>query len=267
MKKRKIIPFVVFLFATSVYLVGCDDAKKSIKNVSEQHEMQGTFKADCKGVPVDGLTSLSSRDELEFLGNQLKVSTVYYTDSGCRGESSVGRIVYDGEFEVERQPVENVGQDVKQAAENVANTVENSVNNESERQESAENLEEEHKKEKDDVDAGVITLNIKEVYVEPTDQTLVSLLNGISFCGKSDYAKDKKAKLTGVSGNDFCPVKQVPLDLNGKYLYHEEKKELVLSDNPMDMDRGEASPSEENSERVIPSFSLVELFSTTYKKD
>lgn len=270
MKKSKALQLALFVAVTTIYLAGCDDAKKSIKNVSEQPEMQGNFKADCKGVDVDGLSTLSSQDEIELVGNQLKVNTVYYSESNCNSESELGRMVYDGEFELERRPVTDIGQEVEHAAENVGDAVEGVVQNEEEREQERQQTAEEQEAEKDNLDAGVITLNLKEVYVEAKTQELASLLNGINFCGKSDYNTDDKATLTEVSGDTFCPVRQVPVALNGTYLYNEELKELVFSEEPTNMQEGEANTDAEPSESsdvVVPSYNLVEVFSTTYKKD
>lgn len=266
-KKTKVVFNCLVFIATSILLVACDDAKKSAKNISEQYELQGSFSADCAGVETEGLNLLSSKDQIEFTGNQLKINTVYYSDSNCREESEVGRAVYDGEFEVERKNLEDIGQNIKHTAENVAESVEGVVKSESERKESAEKLEEEQKKEKENLDAGVVTFNIKEVYVEPKDQTMVSLLNGISFCGLKDFEKDKRKSLTKVSGETFCPVKEVPIDLNGTYVYNEDSKELLLSNQPTDMQEGQAKPSEENTDVVIPNYSLTEVFAAKYKKD
>lgn len=236
----------------AVFFVGCDDAKKSVKNISEQPELQGKFLSSCEAFGVEGMASISVQDEIRFTGNQLKINSVLYSNSECSDDAELGEIVYEGEFEVERRGLERVVADY-------------------------ETLTEEQKK---DLDAGLITLELKEAHVRASDQTLVSLLNGISFCGSSDFQVDKKKDLTESSDEFFCPLKKVPARLLGGYVYHEDKKELVLSQQPTSLDKDPTSSSDSDAEReearedaaedsvvAQPGLQIIDIFSAKFYKD
>lgn len=209
----------------AVFLFGCDDAEKSIKNLSEQPEMQGTFLSSCEKVGVDGMGSVSIQDELRLEGNQVRINSIYYSDSDCNSESEIGRVEYEGEFEVDRQGLERI----------------------------AENYEEINEEQKKNLDAGVVSLEVDEAKVKATDQTLVSLFNGISFCGQDDYQVDQEKKINQAATDEFfCPLKELPANMRGGYIYNEESRELTFSEYKTDEQIAEAEQRQQEEEQAGP---------------
>jgi hypothetical protein len=60
------------------------------------------------------------------------------------------------------------------------------------------------------VDARNIDFDYKTATLLPSTIAGVTLLNSISFCGKTDYEVGKKKELTAESDNLLCPVADIP---------------------------------------------------------
>src|SRR5690606_17581048 len=68
-----------------------------------------------------------------------------------------------------------------------------------------------------------------EVVIEPDRDNLVKVMNGLSFCGHSDYAVGKPVNVTSASDNMTCFVSKVPENLFGSFIL--DGSNLYLSDD------------------------------------
>lgn len=247
MKQISNIKTYGLLAFAACFLFGCDDAKKTIKNLSEQPEMQGKFLSSCERLGVEGMASVSSQDEIYFVGNQVTVNSIYYSDANCNSENEIGRVEYEGDFEVDRKGLEKVAKNYSQLTD----------------------------AQKKDLDGGFVELDIDKANVKATDQTLVSLLNGISFCGSSDYQLDKAKDITTATSEEiFCPIKSIPARLQGGYVFNEKAKELTFSNyqEPAEAGSDLAKPDQDKKEGSKVSkddraeYSVTDVFRDSYKK-
>jgi hypothetical protein len=71
----------------------------------------------------------------------------------------------------------------------------------------------EQSKSEDGVDQGVMQFELEEARITPSNETLVTALNAINYCGVDSYAVDETAELTNQSDLLTCPLEELPAEL------------------------------------------------------
>jgi hypothetical protein len=209
----------------SLVLINCStrDASETIRNVTEEPELQGTFiEPNCgpRGFWEqlnDALMELLAGDaihsqvELNFQANQFTQTTRYYLsgdDGAC--EDEMGRLITEGTFEVNTEDLEGT-------------------------------------------DARSIRIELETARVEVVSERAAEILNEIGFCGRSDYEAGESFDITEGT-EDNCPlVGEVPRTYFGSYILTDNRlyiSQLQVTDMATESaDRREASQDDAYLER------------------
>jgi len=118
----------------------------------------------------------------------------------------------------------------------------------------------EQRESEDGVDQGVIEFELQEAKLTPSNETLVTALNAINYCGVDTYAVDETQDLTDQSDLLICPFESMPANLTSVYFYETNDDILTLTDAPV--------VESENSELSIPEETLpvIQVFAEEYVK-
>lgn len=82
------------------FFVGCDkdDPVQVANNVTEQPNMNGTFRSACAGSDLAGL---SVRETLKFEGNKFTREQSYFETADCTEEQNGGTVTVEGDFTID----------------------------------------------------------------------------------------------------------------------------------------------------------------------